>query len=100
MGKAPNAPGKQLVETADQPADDADRVPEQGAVGRVVDVGFHHGGVGSEFLAVLQPESNRSPYHLLIEGFQGGGGEFAEGPVEGIVFGDRAAEELGDFRKV
>jgi hypothetical protein len=55
VGKARHAPGQQLVETADQAAEDSDRVPEQAAVGGVVDVGCHHGGVGSQFLAVLLP---------------------------------------------
>ena len=57
VGKTPNASGKQFVQTPDQAADHADRVPEQGAVGGVVDIGFHHGGVGSKFLAVLQSDA-------------------------------------------
>ena len=34
---------------------------------------------------------------MLIDGFQGGGGEPDKGAVEGIVFGDGAAEELGEL---
>jgi len=63
----------------------------------VVNVCFHDSGVGSKFLAVLQPESHRGQHHLLIDPFQSGGGEFGKGAVEGIVFGDRVAEELGEL---
>ena len=54
------------METSDHAADDSDCVPEQGAGGWVVDVGFHHGGVGSKFLS----ESDHGQHHLLINSFQ------------------------------
>jgi hypothetical protein len=49
------------------------------------------------FLAVLQPESDRRLDHVLIDGVQGGWGEPDDGAMEGIVFGDGAAEELGEL---
>lgn len=37
--------GNVFAETADQAGDDADHVPQQGAIGRVVDVGFDDGRI-------------------------------------------------------
>jgi hypothetical protein len=97
VGKTAHTSGKQCGETPDQAAEDTDRIPEPGAVGGVVDVSFHDGGVGAEFLAVLQSESDRGQHHALIDGFEGDGGEPDEGAVEGSVFGDGPAEELGEL---
>jgi hypothetical protein len=63
----------------------------------VVDVGFHDGGVGAKFFAVLQSESDRGQHHVLVDGFESGGSESDEGAVEGIVLGDRVAEELREL---
>jgi len=97
VGEALNTPGQQFIELPDQAAEDAHRVPEQSAVGGVVDVGFDDRGVGAKFLAVLQPESDGRLDHLLIDDFQSGWGEPDEGAVEGVMFGDRGAEELGEL---
>ena len=78
-----------LAELQDQPGQYADGVPEQRAVGREVDVRLHHGGIDAELGAVLEAESDGGLDHGVIERADRGGGEASEGPVEGIVLGDR-----------
>ena len=56
IGKALDTVGKLVMEFFDQTSNGADRVPQQGPIGRVMNVGFHYRGVDAEFLAVFQTE--------------------------------------------
>ena len=60
-----------------------------------MDVGFHHRGVDAEFLAVFQTELNGRLDYVLVDGSERGRSEPVEGPVEGVMLGDRVAIELG-----
>src|SRR5450755_4222035 len=59
-----------------------------------MNVGFHYRGVDAEFLAVFQTELDGSLNHGLVDGYQRGRGESVEGPVEGVVLGDKVAVKL------
>src|SRR5664280_3457524 len=59
-----------------------------------MNVGFHYRGVDAKFLAVFQAELDGSLNHGLVDGFQRGRRESVEGPVEGVVFGDKVAVKL------
>src|SRR5450631_695584 len=56
--------------------------------------GFHYRGVDAEFLAVFQAELDGRLNHGLVDGFQRGRRESVEGPVEGVVLGDKVAVKL------
>lgn len=94
IGKALHTVGKFVVEVFEQTSDGAHRVPQQGGVGRVMNVGFHDGGVNAQFFAVLQTELDGHLNHGLVDSFQGGWCESIEGPVEGVVLGDKLAAKL------
>src|SRR3990172_11951109 len=55
VGKPCNALREQFTQAPDKPRDNAHAIPQQSAVGRVVNVGFHHGGIDTQFPAILQP---------------------------------------------
>src|SRR5438876_2565344 len=59
-----------------------------------MNVGFHYRGVDAEFLAVFQTELDGGLDYGLVDGFQRGRRESVEGPVEGVVLGDRVAVKL------
>src|SRR5712691_5474894 len=60
-----------------------------------MNVGFHYRGVDAEFLAVFQTEFHGALDHKLVDGLERGWSEPVEGPVEGVVLGDRVAIKLG-----
>src|ERR1039458_9597761 len=59
-----------------------------------MNVGLHYRGVDAEFLAVFQTELDDRLDHGLVDGLQRGRGEAVEGPVEGVVLGDKVAVKL------
>src|ERR1039457_7671940 len=59
-----------------------------------MNVGFHYRGVDAEFHAVFQAELDGRLNHGLVDGLQRGRGEAVEGPVEGVVLGDKVAVKL------
>ena len=67
VGKALHSVGKFLVEIFDEAGDGAHRVPQQGGVSGVMNVGFHHRGVDAESLAVFQPQLDSRLDHELID---------------------------------
>ncbi len=83
------------MELVDQSRDGAQRVPQQGGIGGVMDVGFHHRGVDAQLLAVFQAELDRTLDYGLVDGLHGGRGEPVEGAVEGVVLGYAMAVEVG-----
>ena len=93
VGEAPKCVRHRLAETIHQTGEHADRVPEQGAVPREVDVGLDDGGIDAELGAVLEAERDGGLDHGRIEGAHRGRGQPAEGAMKGIVFGDGLAIE-------
>src|SRR5204863_3602936 len=63
-------------------------------IGGVMNVGFHYRGVDAEFLAILQTELHGRLDYGLVDGFQRSRREPVEGPVKGVVLGDKLAVEL------
>ena len=72
IGKALDTVGKLVMEFFDQTSNGADRVPQQGPIGRVMNVGFHYRGVDAEFLAVFQTELDGRLNYGLVDRFQRG----------------------------
>jgi hypothetical protein len=54
-----------------------------------MDIGFHHGRVDAQLLAIFQAELDRGLDHGLIDGLQGGRGDPVEGAIAGVVLGTR-----------
>src|SRR5580704_17696000 len=59
-----------------------------------MDIGLHHRGIDAEFLAVFQAELVSRLHYGLVDGFQRGRRESVEGPVEGVVLGDKVSVKL------
>ena len=95
IGEALHSAGKFVMEFFDQTRDGAHRVPQQGGIGGVMNVGFHYRGVDAQLLAVFQTELDGGLDHGLVDGLQRGRGESVEGAVEGVVLGNQVAVELG-----
>ncbi len=81
----------------DEPGQDAHGVPEQGAVGGVVDIGFDHRRIDAQLLAIFEAESHSGLHHALIQGLQRLGCEPVKSAVEGIVLGHRLAAEMREL---
>src|SRR6266568_6052434 len=59
-----------------------------------MNVGFHYRSVDAEFLAILQTELHGRLDYGLIDGCQRGWREPVEGPVKGVVLGDKFGVKL------
>src|SRR5450631_2351940 len=57
-------------EVTDQARDDANDIPQQRVVGRMMNVGLHHRGVDAQLLAILQSEFDRRLHHQIIDCLQ------------------------------
>src|SRR2546422_5069937 len=95
VGKTLYSVGKFLVEVCDEAGNGAHRVPQQGGVGGVMNVGFHHRGVDAESLAVFQPQLDSRLDHELIDITKRLRRKSVEGAVERILLGDGLAVKLG-----
>ena len=72
-------------EATDQARDDANDIPQQRVVGRMMNVGLHHRGVDTQLLAVLQSELDRRLHHQIIDRLERLGRQPIEAAVERIV---------------
>jgi hypothetical protein len=72
-------------EATDQAPDDANDIPQQRVVGRMMNVGLHHRGIDTQLLAVLQSELDRRLHHQIIDRLERLGREPIEAAVERIV---------------
>src|SRR5216117_2672541 len=95
IGKALYSVGKFLVEVSDEAGDGAHRVPQQGGIGGVMNVGFHHRGVDAESLTVFQPQLDSGLDDELIDVAKCLRRKPVESAVEGIMLGDRLAVKSG-----
>src|SRR6266550_8082530 len=87
--------GSFLLEILDKAGDSAHRVPQQGGIGGVMNVGFHHRGVDAESLAVFQTQLDSGLDDELIDVAKRLRRKPVEGAVERIMLGDRLAVKLG-----
>ena len=85
VGKSLDPFWENLSETTDEPGDDPHDVPEQGAIGWMVDVGFGNRRIDAQSLAVLQSEIDRSFYDQIIDGLKCRGSQFVKSPIESVV---------------
>src|SRR6478609_3038194 len=76
---------KRCGEATDQARDDANDIPQQRIVGRMMNVGLHHRGVDTQLLAVFQSELDRRLHHQIIDRLERLGREPIEAAVERIV---------------
>src|SRR5437879_2715838 len=95
VGKALYSVGKFLVEVSDEAGNGAHRVPQQGGISGVMNVGFHYRGVDAESLAVFQPQVHSRLDHELIDVAKRLRCKPVEGTVERIMLGDGLAVKLG-----
>src|SRR6266568_2501028 len=95
VGKTLYSVGKFLVEVCDEAGNSAHRVPQQGGVGGVMNIGFHHRGVDAKSLAVFQTQLDSGLDHELIDITKRLRCKPVEGAVESIVLGDRLAVKSG-----
>jgi hypothetical protein len=87
---------KQIVEVSDQPCEDSYRVPQQRAIGWVVNVSFDHGRVDTQFLAVFQAQVNSGFDNHIIDRLKCCRSEPVKGSIESIMFGNTIAVETGE----
>jgi hypothetical protein len=85
---------QRLGEAADQARDDAHHVPQQGVVGRMMNVGVDHRGVDPKLGTILQAKHDRGLNHHIIDGFDRLRRQPIEAAVEGVMFGYRIAIEI------
>jgi len=94
IGEALYSARENLIEILHQPRDCAHGVPQQSGVGREMDIGFHHGGVDAQPLAILQTELDGGLHHRLIDRLHSDWGEPIKRTIESIVFGYAVAMEV------
>jgi hypothetical protein len=88
---------ERLGKAADQARDDAHHIPQQGVVGRMMNVGLHHRGVDPQPGAILQAERHRRPNQEVIDGLERRRRQPIEAAVERIMLGYRIAVEIGEL---
>ena len=93
----PDAGRQDRVEFPNEPSQDPHRIPQQGVVGGVVDVGLDHRRVDAQLFPILETTFNGRVDDRLIDGLQGRGSEPVDGAVERVVFGHPLAVELGEM---
>jgi hypothetical protein len=84
-------------EATDQARDDANDVPQQRVVGRMMNVGLYHRGVDAQLLTVLQPEFDCRLHHQIIDRLERRGRQPREAAVECIVSRHRQTIEIGEL---
>jgi hypothetical protein len=96
IGESLHTVGKQVVEIPNQACNDTNSVPQQGAIGWVMDVSFDNGRIDAQFLAVFQPESNGGLNDQFVDLLERRWREPVKGPVESIMFGNALAVETSE----
>jgi hypothetical protein len=96
VGKSTATCRQQFHQTLDQAGYHPHTIPQQRIVGGMVNVGFDHGGIGAQLLAVFQAESDGSSDHGIVDGLKRRGCKPVKGSIESIVLGDRLAIELSE----
>ena len=69
---------------AEQPREDPHHVPQQGIVGRMINVGLHHRGVDPQLAAVLNPELHGGFDDEFVDGLERDRRQPVEAAVEGV----------------
>ena len=83
-------------QTPDQAGHDAHAIPQQCIVGGMVNVGFDHGSIGTQLLAVFQADPDGGSDHGLVDRLKRRGGQLVKGSMERVVFGDQLTVEVGE----
>ena len=90
-----DAPLMQLAEPIKQMRQHAHGIPQQRAIGRIMDVGLHHRRVDTQLRAAFQPKIDRRLHHKGVDRPQCCRRQAHEGAVESVVLGHRPAAEPG-----
>jgi hypothetical protein len=72
---------KRFGEVTYQARDDANEIPQQRIIGRMMNVGLHHRGVDPQLWAVFQFELDRRLHHQIVDRLQRVGRE----PIEAAM---------------
>jgi hypothetical protein len=59
-----------------------------------MDVGFHHGGIDAQLLAIFQTKLDGGLDYSLIDRLHGGWGEPIEGSIESVMLGHAVTVEV------
>src|ERR1700674_1997092 len=91
------AASQRFGEATDQARNDANDIPQQRAVGRMMNVGLHHRGVDAQLLTVFQSEPDRRLHHQIIDRLERPGCEPSEAAGECIMSRHRQTIEVGEL---
>jgi len=97
VGKANHSLGNNFAETTDEPGDDAHDIPEQSAIGWIMDVGLANRRIHAQFLAVLDSQLHGRLDDQIIDGLKGGGLKLDKSPIESVVHRDALAVETSEL---
>ena len=95
-GKGRHTGGNDLTQLADQPRQNTDGVPQQGGIGRPVDVGFHNGCVDTKFVSVFQTIIDSGLNHGIIDLLHRRESQPIECLVEGVMLRYGLAVKTGE----
>src|SRR6516164_2965479 len=84
-------------EVIDQARDDANDIPQQRVVGRMMDVGLHHCCIDTQLLAVLQSEVDGRLHHQFIDRPKRLGRQPIEAAVERVMSRHRHTIEVREL---
>lgn len=94
VGKIEDTVRNYFLQTLDQSRNDSDRIPQQGTIGRVMDVSLYDCCIDAEFLAILDFEIDGGLDHQIINGLKCCGRQPVKGSVKGVVLGNAIAVEM------
>src|SRR5437870_6900406 len=92
----PDARREQDVQLANEPRQDAHRIPQQRVIGGMMNIGLDDRSIDPQLGAIFEAETDRRVDDRLIDRLQRVGGQPVEGPVERVVLGDPLAVEVGE----
>ena len=101
-GRVSRAPGKmprsdQIAQPADQASQNADGVPEQGRIGRPVNIGFYNRRIHAQLLPIFQAVIDGRSNDGVIKLLHRRGRQPVECMIESVVPGNRRTLEARKF---
>jgi hypothetical protein len=98
IAKAHNASQFQgFGKPSEEPREDAHHIPQQGVVGRMMNVRLHHRGIDPQLAAVLQAKLHGGFDDEIVDGLERRRRQPVEAAVEGVMLGHLLAVEIGEL---
>jgi len=97
IGKTGNIFGNQIAQPADQASQNADGVPEQGRIGRPVNIGFYNRRIHAQLLPIFQAVIDGRSNDGVIKLLHRRGRQPVECMIESVVPGNRRTLEARKF---